>query len=285
MQIIAPAGCRILEVSIDGEPASIAPEQSGLRVRLPAGDRAFSFEMIYDAAIERLPGAVGALSLETPHIVGETAVEEVLWLIRTSQDRLLIRQGGESAGDVVWKFRGVLSAPTAGASASNADEWLSAGDATLRWSTAAVGSPDVGGKLWVFQDRENGDRLSIWSIREPLWILFWSGLSLMIGMALAAAGPKIRQLLAIPTGLTVLGLWALAPQWGLWIWFGAQWGVYLAVATIAMGRWIARRRRSLFDPTRFASGSKRLSISSSSLLRRPPTAGVHNPIGSTIDAG
>ncbi|MFO0946762.1 MAG: hypothetical protein U1D30_12585 [Planctomycetota bacterium] len=284
-----PVDCKLTEIQVDGEPA---PHQAladgGWQVRLPLGDRACSLEVGYAFTGRRTLGVLDRTLLEVPSLDEDIAVGEVHWVIRTNPNRLLINLNTGEYSDLVWRFRGVLFSPRTPDPASVGLDWLHAGDASLRWGAPLLSTRESTAgteRTWAFEQRGHTGRLDLVRVREPFWLLVCSGLVLVAGFAISrASGARQLRVGGVALGGAIL-LAAIAPEWGAWIWLGAQWGVYMVVTALALSAILARRRRLRFAMGGRSTVTKDLSFSASSLLRKLQSQPVESsrPIGSTID--
>ena len=138
-------------------------------------------------------------------------------------------------------------------------------------------------RTWSFDSPGVAASLRLLNAHQPFWILLCSGGVLALGLAVSRSsiGRQLQWLVAFLC--LVLLLWAVAPDWVAWFWFGAQWGLFLAVAAIvARGVAIRYRRRRYSLPA--ASRAKDVGVSSS-LIRRlqPQPKESVGQYGSTMD--
>ena len=282
-----PEGCRLLRVRVDGELALRIPhEGGGYRIRLPAAHRAFALQVVYACSSRRSLGSWNTLFLETPQIEEDAAIGEIRWLLRADEDRLLISTSAAIQSESQWQFRGFLGPPTCQWDRASAMRWLKSGQPDVVWGETELQHEGIG-RLWAFTAWGDADRLQLWCVREPYWVLLCSGLCLVIGLVLSRSRTGTILRASAATLILTAALIAVVPTLARWVWLGAQWGIFLTALAI-LGRVIAlgRQQRSLYRLGPSPADS-RASLSVPSLIRRiqpaeeapPPSASF----GTTID--
>lgn len=234
-----PPGCNIRMAFVNGrgvEPVADASRQ--FRVRLPAVDEPCSLEVDYEFPQATAEGAAGIRGWTGPTLMEDAAVEQVRWVFRVADDRLLARIGSSGTSDVRWTFPGFLK-PSQAPDEATAD-WLSAIDPDVEW--ASLGLVASGGRTWQFETFGQADTLALVSLREPFWILVCSGASFVFLLAMTRLPPITQLRIGLVLLLALVGLLAAAPDLLGWLWLGGQWGVYVGILAIALHYGLLYRR-------------------------------------------
>lgn len=280
-----PERCRLLEVFIDGEPATFTPEDRVCRVRLPTGDQPCSLEIIYDGDLGRTLGAWSLLPLQCPALLEDAAIEDVRWVFTVSQDRLLMNLSPDVTSDLAWRWMGFLRSPGPSSSPATMTEWLVASDRSLRWAKPILGEPISGlaVRQWIFETWGNADRLELFAVREPFWILIGSGLSLVVGTLIARLTPRGQVRVAMVIAILAAASFLMVPNLAKWIWVGAQWGVIAAGVAILLR--LAFRGRAPVLLRRMRIGRPGVANASSLLRRAPgPLGASTQTLGASVEA-
>lgn len=236
-----PAGCRLIDTLIDAAPAEVIQDARSYRITLPANERPFSLEIIYEVPLAKSPGALTPMELSVPTLGDGAAVEEVRWLLHAPSDRLLLCRSEETRGEMTWRLQGLVCVPATRETQADVVDWLMAGERSVRWSGTSLGSGNETGRLWTFAGRGNGAGLNLWSARESFWVLLCSGATLVTALAIGRASRQRRWRLAVVALVAMLAAFLFVPRFLAWFWFGAQWGMYLAAAWLLV-RWLPWRR-------------------------------------------
>lgn len=264
-----PLGARQLDVVVDGLQTDAAPEGArDFRVRLPASDASCTLEVVYDFPNWTWGGALAMRRLEAPQLLDDAAVEQVRWVLRAPDDRLLARVGAGLSTDVAWEFPGFLRAAAANGRFSDPSAWLAEADPDAKWRS--VGFVGEGGRAWDFDAFGEADSIRVVSLREPLWVLICSGASFLSLLAAARLKPHALIRLALAAAVVVVGLLAAAPNVAAWLWMGAQWGVYLGLAAAAIHYWLLYRRLRAYSVGLRRFNARQMGFGSSILRRFDP---------------
>lgn len=282
-----PADCRLAEVRVNGQQSVYQPDGEGQwRIFLPEGDHACSLEIGYETLTGREPGPWESMSVEVPRLEPDVAIGEVRWLLQASTDRLLMPVEANQYTNLDWRFRGYVPTPTSRATPSSGIAWLVAGDPSLVWSGTILAEEGPAADYlasWSFESPGRGGSLRVLSVHKPFWILICSGSVLVIGLSVSRSSGRLQVRLLLVFFVVVFAIWAVSPDWVQWFWYGAQWGLYLAVAAIVARALAVRYRRRRYSIPVMTRG-KEAGVSSS-LIRRLQSqpAEAMGQYGSTMD--
>lgn len=238
------------------------------RVRVPLAPnlpQPTLFEITYQVPAPAVEGRrFWQTPLSPPRFVGDTIFGLTRWQLSLPDLQIPIVLGPNPM-DFHWTLKGWLLAPEPSVTASDLDTWIggdSAGDAetvSLSW--------------W----RNTADSQRVYHFPRQIWLIVWSGLTLLLGLFAVTAAPRFMLALfglVVCVGIVALGLFHenLLPA----IFVGAQPGLAVLLLIVA-GHWIIqeRTRRNAQHVPAFS----RVPLGST-LIRTAPKP--HSP--STIDA-
>lgn len=234
-----PPGCTVRMTFLDGHSVEpIADASRTFRLRLPAVDEPCSLEVDYDFPDAPSDGAAAVRTWSGPTLVEDAAVEQVRWVFRVADDRLLARIGATSSAGSTWSFPGFLRETHEGIDGTA--DWLREIDPNVEW--ASLGLVATGGRAWSFETFGQADSLAVVSLREPFWVLLCSGTSFITLLALTRLRPMTQLRVGLVALLVIVGLLAAAPDLLGWLWLGGQWGVYVGLIAIALHYGLLYRR-------------------------------------------
>lgn len=173
---------------------------------------------------------------------------------------------GSTPVDYHWVFKGWLLTPEPSVNAADLDAWIG-GD--------AVGDGDTVSLAWW---RNTSDAQRVYHFPRQIWLVFWSGLALILGLVLLTAVPRLMLgVVAFLLGAAVVSLGLFHENVLPVVFWGSQPGLAVLAAILGMQALLHEhvRRRAQFVPS-----FSRVPVGST--VVRNTAKPVHSP--STIDA-